>query len=171
MKTATALMLLLFITAGLLYAQGSPPPLPAGVKPGFITIPSGEFSLMMTGEKGRYFSVDSKNRRVELPPGEYTLYVVSLRKKDKSGREWSISSKYLSRPMKVFEGKVTTLRFGEPLKASVRKVGKELNFEITGSSGEGYTYFAVKKTRLEPPSFTITDPSGKVIESGQFKYG
>jgi len=125
----------------------------------------------MTSESGKYFSVDSKSRRVELPPGKYSIIVLRLRKKDNAGREWSLSSKALNRPILLREGKTTTLLYGEPLAAEVKRSGDIFSFELTGAFKESYTYFSLKDARLAAPSFTITGPTGKVLEKGQFKFG
>jgi hypothetical protein len=81
----------------------------------------------------------------------------------------------------VRKGKTVELPFGPPYTPTVTAMSygnpKDepqqlfLEMSLVGVGGEGCTNMMVKGTRPGKPSFTITDPKGKVVEQGDFEYG
>ena len=82
-----------------------------------------------------------------------------------------------TRPVKVTKDATVRLPFGPPYKPVV-KVGYrqaegkvQLQMSLVGSAGEICDDMQVNGRRPGTPEFTITDPKGKVVESGSFEYG
>jgi hypothetical protein len=78
-------------------------------------------------------------------------------------------------PLIVEPGQTTALKFGPPYRASVRvdqwNGEISLNLELHGTGGEEVSGLAINGGMPERPTFTITDPQGKVVEQGQLEYG
>jgi hypothetical protein len=79
--------------------------------------------------------------------------------------------------IEVAQGATVPLPFGPPYKPVV-KVGYaegdgkiQLQMSLIGSVGEICSDMTVDGGRPGSPEFTITDPKGKVVESGSFEYG
>ncbi len=80
----------------------------------------------------------------------------------------------------VRKGKTVELPFGPPYKPLVRaypsanekgeKVAS-LQMSLVGLAGEICTNLMVDNNRPPKPRFTITDPTGKVVQQGNFEYG
>jgi hypothetical protein len=47
----------------------------------------------------------------------------------------------------------------------------QLQMSLVGSSGESCQQILINGQRPGTPEFTITDPKGKVVQSGAFRYG
>ncbi len=63
-------------------------PVMASSKDAALTHPLNEFRVELVNEKGWDIFLDSKNRRVTLPPGNYQLNYTYLIKKDRQGNTW-----------------------------------------------------------------------------------
>ncbi|MGA2059711.1 MAG: hypothetical protein ABSG67_04460 [Thermoguttaceae bacterium] len=100
-----------------------------------------------------------------------------------SGRHFSYvtagaTAKY--KPVKVSEGETVEFPFGPPYKPVV-SVGyiqgggenKQASLAMTlfGSTGEVVSDMMVRGARPGKPEFTIKDPKGEVVQSGNFEYG
>ncbi len=87
------------------------------------------------------------------------------------------------KPVKVVAGETVEMPFGPPYKPVVTSYqtnqvvgGKpkpvtQLSMSLVGSAGEQCTNMTVKGSRPSKPEFTITDPDGKVVQTGNFEYG
>ena len=85
--------------------------------------------------------------------------------------------------VEVRKGKTVELPFGPPYKPvvtafptmmerkGVNVSAVALQMSLVGSAGEVCTNLMVDSGRPPKPSFTITDPKGKVVEQGDFEYG
>ena len=82
--------------------------------------------------------------------------------------------------VKVRAGETAVMPFGPPYKPTVTgdfyqdgQAGKQLSLgmSLVGSAGEVCTSLMVNGTQPGKPAFTITDPDGKVVQSGNFEYG
>ena len=95
------------------------------------------------------------------------------------GKTWRIESRGpwadLAK-IKVRNNEATALRLGPPflIKPMVRKNGSLLyiDYAIIGQAGEHYRKFITKNNRtVTGAKIQIIDETGKVLESGKFKYG
>jgi hypothetical protein len=79
--------------------------------------------------------------------------------------------------VEVRAGETTELRFGAPYKPIVSVSSPQgdgrvsLGLSLVGAGGEVCNNLVVDGGRPPKPQFTITDPDGKVVESGSFEYG
>jgi hypothetical protein len=76
----------------------------------------------------------------------------------------------------VRSGETTQLRFGPPYTPKVtasylRGDRLSLGLSLVGVGGEACSNLVVNGARPPKPAFTITDPEGKVVVSGNFEYG
>jgi hypothetical protein len=76
----------------------------------------------------------------------------------------------------VRSGETTELRFGPPYTPKVtasylRGDQLSLGLSLVGVGGEACSNLVVNGARPPKPAFTITDPEGKVVASGNFEYG
>jgi hypothetical protein len=100
---------------------------------------------------------------------------------ESSRPRWSLVSARATaenKAVKVEEGKTVVLPFGPPYKPLVTAPdyggdpeNKELEMALVGSAGEICTNLMTHGDSPPKPSFTITDPKGKVVEQGSFEYG
>jgi hypothetical protein len=87
------------------------------------------------------------------------------------------------KPVKVVAGETVEMPFGPPYKPIVNSYpsarivdGKQeqvtqLSLSLVGMAGEQCTDMIVKGGRPSKPEFSITDPDGKVVQTGNFEYG
>jgi hypothetical protein len=84
------------------------------------------------------------------------------------------------KPVEVRQGQTVEMPFGPPYKPvvtafpSMDQKGNQvalLQMSLVGSTGEQCTNLMVDSGRAPKPSFTITDPQGKVVQQGDFEYG
>lgn len=78
--------------------------------------------------------------------------------------------------VRVRKGETVAFPFGPPYKPLVKveyASGAEARLELllVGAAGEICSNLMVRGDRPDAPEFTITDPNGKVVEQGRFKYG
>jgi hypothetical protein len=76
----------------------------------------------------------------------------------------------------VRAGETTQLRFGPPYTPKVTSSYLQgdrlsLGLSLVGVGGEVCSNLIVNGGRPPKPTFTITDPEGKVVASGNFEYG
>jgi hypothetical protein len=81
-------------------------------------------------------------------------------------------------PVAVRAGETVELRFGAPYKPQVSASGSfqpggalPLGLSLVGVGGEVCSSLTVDGGRPPKPTFTITDPDGKVVQQGNFEYG
>jgi hypothetical protein len=83
------------------------------------------------------------------------------------------------KPIHVVAGETVAMPFGPPYTPSVAAFymgggdnrQAQLQMSLLGSAGEKCTMLLVDGGRPPKPEFTITDPQGKVVQSGNFEYG
>lgn len=82
--------------------------------------------------------------------------------------------------VRVVADETVEMPFGPPFKPVVTsynimdekgKQATQLSMSLVGSAGENCTDMMVNGARPAKPEFTITDPDGKVVETGSFEYG
>ena len=82
-----------------------------------------------------------------------------------------------SRTIEVRKGRPVELPFGPPYRSSVTVAGKDragqtlLSLSLIGAGGEACTNLLVNRRLPVNPKFSISDPSGNVVEEGRFKFG
>jgi hypothetical protein len=157
-----------------------------------ISIPEGEWKLLsytidLTNVPAPEKPVEKKNEEKEksgisalglalesllgtsnpIAPGRRFSYVTA-----------EATAKY--KPVKVREGETAEFPFGPPYKPTVTldyfQGGGEnkqasLGMTLFGSAGEVVSNMMVNGARPSKPEFTIKDPKGEVVQSGNFEYG
>ncbi len=106
-------------------------------------------------------------------PTGYRINVSSLSSVDEKGSRWSMEL-VTGQPRYFYSS--TRLRPGPPLLVSTTVEYKGANalvgLEVKGQAGEKYIGGVMKDgKRLEAPKFEIVGEDGKVLVTGQFKYG
>jgi hypothetical protein len=149
------------------------------IKPemGSVNIGSGDVEILLYSDTGQYQLKGSP--KYDLPAGKYQLMSALLKMKDKGGIEWALNNTSSATKMQTFDlaaGKPFDLSIGPQLtvKPIVTKNGNDyaINVTVTGKGGETYASGATKNNTMEPaPKVTITDEKGKVLDTGDFKYG
>ncbi|MFP4497829.1 MAG: hypothetical protein ACLFQV_06410 [Vulcanimicrobiota bacterium] len=179
LKNKYLLSLLLFITLACLSVSCMPQPrryspisreIQEGKEPGTIMHKSCEFELDLSARNGNHI-VTSKDKKVEVPPGNYKIEYIKLRKKDKKGRTWSLESKRIGKKILVMEKGIVTLDFGEPLEIEIIRRGTYFQYNIKGAESESYAYVYVGDKKADPFSVKVVNAAGKELTSGKFKYG
>lgn len=138
---------------------------------GFLANESSDFTVVLAGADNKVKTLHSRNKKIALAPGNYTIGQVTLKKKDSLGKQWEIPSKYLNYKVTIEKGKTVTMNVGEPFEIVLEVSSGQMEFSFEGKSGEEYSYIIVNGRIQPPPSFTITDSSGKVLKTGFFRYG
>jgi hypothetical protein len=82
------------------------------------------------------------------------------------------------KPLVVRAGAATVIPFGPPFKPVVTAGDMNqdgdtlpLALALIGSGGEKCYNLMIDGEKPPKPTFTITDPKGKVVEEGSFEYG
>jgi hypothetical protein len=106
-------------------------------------------------------------------PAGYAIRPGPLSHKDKEGNQWIIE--LLEGQPRLFYSS-SKLTPGPPLAVSTSVVFKGpdaiIGIEVKGQAGEKYSGGALKNGKqVEAPKFDIVDVGGKLLASGQFKYG
>jgi hypothetical protein len=106
-------------------------------------------------------------------PTGYAIHIGPLSGKDKGGNQWVVE--LLEGQLRLFYSS-NKLKPGPPLlvSTSVEFKGPDafIGLEVRGQAGEKYSGGALKNgKRVEAPRFDIVNEGGKILESGQFKYG
>ena len=106
-------------------------------------------------------------------PTGYAIHAEPLSRKDKEGNQWIIE--LLEGQPRLFYSS-SKLTLGPPLAVSTSVVFKGpdalIGIEVKGQAGEKYSGGALKNGKqVEAPKFDIVDEGGKLLASGQFKYG
>jgi hypothetical protein len=106
-------------------------------------------------------------------PTGYAIQLGPLSGKDKSGNEWIIE---LLEGQPRFFYSNNNLKPGPPLIVSTNVDFKgpdaSIGIEVKGQAGEKYQPGAMKNGKqVGAPKFDIVDERGKILASGQFKYG
>ena len=123
-------------------------------------------------------TINSSTEPAAIGAQTYNPQFLSLSMKQ-DGHTWRIESRGpwadLSK-IKVRNNEATAIRLGPPfrIKPQVNKNGPNLSigYAIIGQAGEQYQNFIIKdKSPVRGAKFKILDKTGKVLESGKFKYG
>jgi hypothetical protein len=106
-------------------------------------------------------------------PTGYAIHLAALSGKDQAGNRWVIE--LLEGQPRYFYSS-NKLKSGPPLlvATSVEFKGTDalIGLEVKGQAGEKYSGGALKNGKqVEAPKFDIVNEGGKILASGQFKYG
>jgi hypothetical protein len=106
-------------------------------------------------------------------PSGFAIHASALSGKDKAGNQWTIEL-LEGQPRFFYSSK--KLKPGPPLlvSTSVEFKGLEafIGLEVKGQAGEKYSGGALKNGKqVEAPKFDVVNEGGKILASGQFKYG
>jgi hypothetical protein len=109
----------------------------------------------------------------EAKPTGYSIKAGPLTGKDQAGNQWVVEL-IEGQPKYFYSSR--KLKPGPPLLVSaiVELKGLEafIGLEVKGQAGEKYAGGALKNGKqVEAPTFDIVDEGGKLLASGQFKYG
>jgi hypothetical protein len=109
--------------------------------------------------------------------GAYRVQSVQLLAEGEGPDGWGLSGSFGGREpeLTIREGRTTRLEAGLPLKVEPQVTVDEdrtlsIRLRISGVAGETYRW-SPRDRSLSKAGFEIVDPSGKVVESGQFEYG
>jgi len=132
------------------------------------------------------WSSDAAQQRLEgaggpwrLPAGRYGAVSLELTRRESGGR-WTFDlGKGGAGQLADFEirpGQTTRFQVGPPFKihSAMQRLGQDVvvSFELEGQGGERYIPAVKKDGTVAPePAFKVIDGSGRVVRSGQFKYG
>ena len=106
-------------------------------------------------------------------PKGYAIHLGPLSIKDPAGNQWDIE--LLEGQPRLFYS-TNKLKPGPPLLVSTnvdfKGLDASIGIEVKGQAGEKYSVGALKNGKqVEAPRFDILDEGGKILASGQFKYG
>jgi hypothetical protein len=106
-------------------------------------------------------------------PTGYAIQAGPLSRKDKDGNQWVVEP--LDGQPRLFYSS-SKWKLGPPLVVNTSVEFKEsdafIGIEVKGQAGEKYSGIALKNGKqVEAPKFDIVDEGGKILASGQFKYG
>ena len=147
---------------------------------GFVGIDAGgaEAVLELKSKLLVHKTINSSNEPAAISAQIYRPQLLKLSIKQ-DGHIWRIESRGpwgdLSK-IKVRNNEATALKLGPPflIKPEVNKNGSNLSigYAIIGQAGEQYENFITKDNRrVTGAKLKIVDETGKVLESGSFKYG
>ena len=114
-----------------------------------------------------------------LPAGRYGVVSLELTRRESGGR-WTFDlGKGGAGQLADFEirpGQTTRFQIGPPFQihSSMQRLGQDVvvSFELEGQGGERYIPAVKKDGTVAPePAFKVMDGAGRVVQSGQFKYG
>ncbi len=154
----------------------------ANPRMGTLDTGSSDAELMLASENGLHRLERGKSQWT-LPVGRYSIYQVTLRKKDAKQTEWTLQCSGDTgklNDIQITDEQVTTLKIGAPMQMSASVTKQKSWFRnyleiapiITGQAGETYGAYAQQANRRSPaPKFKILDEQNKVLASGQFEYG
>jgi hypothetical protein len=168
---------------------------PCKLAMGAVKNASEKYQAVLYGKHGLVKIIGSKDKAVPLPAGDWRLcsYSIDLTGPTKQQAKPSNPSAGIDIPKftlvrangkqdahatEVKEGKTAVIPFGPPFKPVVRAVpprrgGGEVQLELSlvGAGGESCSDMRVNGDRPEPPTFTISTPRGREVDSGKFKFG
>ena len=166
----------------------------SGKKDAPVPLPEGEWKLLS-------YTLDATEAEKPAPPAETKAkpkeqtsllqalsdsleeLIVGRAAERRSGPRTSIvtaSATTKHKSVKVRAGETVVMPFGPPYTPTVTgdffqqgKQGKELSLAMSliGSTGEVVTNLTVDGNQPAKPAFTITDPDGTEVASGNFEYG
>jgi hypothetical protein len=164
----------------------------SGKKDTPISIPEGEWKLLSYNinqiespepSKPAEKKEESKKSSGVLAIGQALESILGNSTPVAPGRRFTMISaqgtaKY--KPVKVREGETVEFPFGPPYKPLVtldyiqnlnNAKQAQLGMSLVGSVGEMVTNMMVGGSRPAKPEFTIKDPKGEVVQTGNFEYG
>ncbi|MFP4497528.1 MAG: hypothetical protein ACLFQV_04895 [Vulcanimicrobiota bacterium] len=146
-------------------------PVMASSKDAALTHPLNEFRVELVNEKGWDIFLDSKNRRVTLPPGNYQLNYTYLIKKDRQGNTWRIQPGNIGKFINLGAGENHVLPYREPFKVELEVTPQLFSYKIKDRTSQEFIYIYKNDDLAEPFPFRVYDLKGKEILSGRFSYG
>lgn len=137
-----------------------------------------DVTLMIEGASGRFtLARESAAQSFWAPVGEYQLVAAEVRKDDKDGKPWILSSRgnaagSESELLTVSVEAPVPVKLGPPLVASVNRSGFFFTPQIRGEDGFEYTILKGKNRALPPaPSLDIKAKEGDFARRFSFSYG
>jgi hypothetical protein len=117
--------------------------------------------------------------RWPLPAGIYKALFIELEEIDSEQNVWTFSGRPKAGPLRDFEiraDETTSFKIGPPfsIKTDTRQVADQVSIGLSleGCAEEQYRFPILKGGKQQPaPTFKIVNETGKVLASGQFKYG
>lgn len=134
-------------------------------------------TLLLSDAAHQYLAGD--RRQWQLPVGKYTARLLELSRTDSTAGRWAIIGYRETGKLTNFEihpGETLPIKIGPPLlvKTTAEQQGNNImiGVDLEGQAGEIYGAQITRNSRpLPPPRFRLVDESGKVLASGEFKYG
>ncbi|HPM80394.1 MAG TPA: hypothetical protein PLF81_06820 [Candidatus Anammoximicrobium sp.] len=151
----------------------------SGDAEGRAPLPVGQWKLLMY-TIDRTGVADPDKPAAKQPSLLQSLANAMFRSEQASGPKYTMVSARASRDYPAVEvraGETAELRFGPPYKPQVTgtlpQAGSQasLGLSLVGVGGEVCSNLMVDGGRPAKPAFTIADPDGKVVQSGNFEYG
>jgi len=151
----------------------------SGDAEGRALLPVGQWKLLMY-TIDRTGVADPAKPAAQPPSMLQALANAMFRSGQATGPRYTMVSARASRDYPAVEvraGETAELRFGPPYTPKVtgtipQSGGRaSLGMSLVGVGGERCSNLMVDGGRPGKPSFTITDPDGKIVESGNFEYG
>jgi len=136
-------------------------------------------ALQLISKRYGVFTPGLKAGAARLPVGEHWVESVQLAAKDERGRRWQLSASRLmggDGSIAITAEQPAELDFSKPLVGSVRAQKQargqvRLGLELKTAGGQQVSSLTVGGRLPPEPTFTITDASGKQVDSGKFEYG
>lgn len=178
MKRGITLCILILLATGMLLVQVAFGAI-AGAKDGYVTSAHARYTAELLREGSRsVIRIKGAGEKVAVPAGTYRLVAYSV-SATHQGKEWRINGGLGPRGPKVEvrPGAVTPLKFGPPLtaKVSAKKTGDAVTFSfaLTDSDGKAVSTGSISAggRRIGPPKIEIRNAEGKVVTTGEFRYG
>jgi hypothetical protein len=174
---------------------------PAAVPCGQVASPHAPCHVELIGEMGYFDLNLEKSKPTTIPAGRWQLFSYGItvdnwkepEKKDSKAPEskpsaplepvrgpanrshLSATGTTNSSPVVVKPGQTTTLTFGPPYKTSVElerwQETTSLLLVLHGADSEVVDGLTVNGRSPDKPTFSVTDPNGKIVAAGSFEYG
>jgi len=134
--------------------------------------------LKLWSDTGDHYLFGSKGHW-QIPAGAYSTLYIELDEIDSEQNVWTFSNRPDGGPLRDFEirvGQTTSFKIGPPffVKIDVRQNRGRVNIgmELKGCAGERHNVAMLKNGKPQPaPTFKVVNVAGKVLTSGQLKYG
>lgn len=132
-----------------------------------------EFTLALkSGARTEYKG--TRDGRLRLPAGRYTVLGWSVRTRDREGKHWEARGDAWKRPLWVRPGQVTPIRLASPITARLApfpvSVYTKVNLEFTGGGGGRCLDVTVDGKRPPAPVLIARDSSGRTLRRVPLEY-
>ena len=145
---------------------------------GTLDLGSADVNILLLSDAAHQYLVGD-SQQWQLPAGKYTARLLELSRTDSTAGRWAIKGYRETGKLNNFEihpGETLPIKVGPPLlvKTTAEQQGNNImiGVDLEGQAGEIYGAQITRNSRpLPPPRFQLVDESGKVLASGEFKYG